>query len=218
MTDKLIKLISEKPKTPFAAPEQEIYIWESNVLDVLNVNELTDIILSNERNVIEKYPAFDDGQTGLGNDSLTSRYPHFNLFQWKQKGLNEAVRKTHDKFISILGYKNTDLYGQCWANVLRISEQIKSHSHYNDTLCYLGGHICTKVKDTHTHYVNPYTKQVYSSKNEIGKITLFPNWIDHYTDYNKGPQERVTIAFDLFTPEFYNTKVKEEKKSHWEKL
>ena len=218
MTDKLIKLISEKPETPFAAPEQEMYLWESNVSDNIDIQELENIILSNERSVIEKYPAFDDGQTGLGNDSLTSRYPHFNLFHWKVKGLNEIVRKTHDKFISVLGYENTDLYGQCWANIIRTGGIINEHSHYNDTLCYLGGHICIKVKDTHTFYTNPYTKQVYASPNEIGKITLFPNWIPHHTDRHVNPQERITIAFDLFTPKFYNTKINEEQKSHWEKL
>ena len=218
MSEKIIKLISEKPRTPFAPPEQELCIWESNISDDLNINELTDIVLNNERNIIEKYPAVNDGDTGLGKDSLTSRYPHFNLFQWKCKGLNEIVRKTHDKFIKALSYENTDLYGQCWANVMRTGEQIGAHTHSNDSFCYLGGHICLKVKDTYTYYVNPYTKQVYASDNEIGKITLFPNWISHYTDKNISPQERVTIAFDLFTPEFYNLNVWPHMKSHWEKL
>ena len=66
--------------------------------------------------------------------------------------------------------------------------------------------------------MNPYTKKVYSSLNEIGKITLFPNWIEHYTDIQLMSRERITIAFDLFNEEFYNTRVVDEMKSHWEKL
>ena len=48
---------------------------------------------------------------------------------------------------------------------------------------------------------------IYSSKNEVGKITLFPNWIEHYTDKHISPKERITVAFDLFDEKFYNTKV-----------
>ena len=218
MNDKLIKLISEKPLTPFASPAQEIYIFESDIRNDIDIEEVTKIILSNERNIIEKHPAFDDGNTGLGNESLTSRYPYFNLFQWENLNIKEVVRKTHDKFINALGYDNLDLYGQCWANVLRAGQEIKKHSHYNQPLSYLGGHICIQTNDTQTHYVNPYTKKVYSSLNEIGKITLFPNWIEHYTDIQLMSRERITIAFDLYNEEFYNTRVVDEMKSHWEKL
>ena len=218
MKDQLIKLISDKPETVFAPPENNIFIFESNVKDYINIDNLSQVILSNEKNIIEKYPSHNDGNTGLGENSLTSRYPHFNLFQWKDVNVKEVVRKTHDKFIDLLGYDNLNLYGQCWANVMRVGEQIKKHSHYNDTLTYLGGHICVQTKDTYTHYINPFTKKIYSSKNEEGKITLFPNWIEHYTDKHISPKERITVAFDLFDEKFYNTKVEYEMQSHWEKL
>ena len=218
MKDQLIKLISDKPETVFAPPENNIFIFESNVKDYINIDNLSQVILSNEKNIIEKYPSHNDGNTGLGENSLTSRYPYFNLFQWKDLNVKEVVRKTHDKFIDLLGYDNLNLYGQCWANVMRVGEQIKKHSHYNDTLTYLGGHICVQTKDTYTHYINPFTKKIYSSKNEIGKITLFPNWIEHYTDKHISPKERITVAFDLFDEKFYNTIVENEMQSHWEKL
>ena len=39
--------------------------------------------------------------------------------------------------------------------------------------------------------------EIYSSKNETGKITFFPNNIPHYTDIQNSDNERITIAFDL---------------------
>ena len=72
MNDKLIKLISEKPLTPFASPEQEIYIFESDVKNDIDIDEVTKIILSNERNIIEKHPPLMMLILSLGNESLTS--------------------------------------------------------------------------------------------------------------------------------------------------
>ena len=46
-------------------------------------------------------------------------------------------------------------------------QENKKHSHYNRPLSYLKAHICIQTNDTHTHYVNPYTKEIYSSLNEI---------------------------------------------------
>jgi len=57
------------------------------------------------------------------------------------------------------------------------------------------------TENTATHYINPVNQindpEIYSSKNDPGKITLFQNCIPHYTDIHKGNQERITIAFDL---------------------
>ena len=49
--------------------------------------------------------------------------------------------------------------------------------------------ICVSVKDTHTFYVEPYYKDIAYSANETGKITLFPNWIEHGTDEVKHDEE-----------------------------
>ena len=37
----------------------------------------------------------------------------------------------------------------------------------------------------------------YESKNDVGKVSIFPNNIPHYTDIQKSDKERITIAFDL---------------------
>ena len=60
--------------------------------------------------------------------------------------------------------------------------------------------------------------QSFLEKNVDGNIALFPSWLEHYTDQAKPGQERITIGIDLIPTEFFNIGVKEDKKSHWEKL
>jgi hypothetical protein len=51
--------------------------------------------------------------------------------------------------------------------------------------------------------------------NEKNKITIFPSWMEHYTDRYRGDSPRITIAFDLYTEEAFHAKIIPEKKSHW---
>ena len=106
MTKKtIIKLLSEKPQTVFAPPQQEICIYENNIFEKLNIEKLKQIILKKENKIKLNYPSFDDGNTGLGNNSLTSRYPYYNLFQWPEiSNMKEIVK---NNYIDFLNYLNT---------------------------------------------------------------------------------------------------------------
>ena len=72
--------------------------------------------------------------------------------------------------------------------------------------------------DTSTYYVNPYNRKPYTSKNTKGGITLFPNWIEHYTDPYEGDDVRVSIAFDIITQIVYDEDIFDDKKDHWVQL
>ena len=65
---------------------------------------------------------------------------------------------------------------------------------------------------------NPFGGDPWSSPNEVGKITLFPGWVSHGTDKVIDSQERITIAFDIFTEDGYINTIKDDMKSHWIKL
>mgnify|MGYP003153564127 CR=1 FL=1 len=58
-----------------------------------------------------------------------------------------------------------------------------------------------QVQDTSTWYINPVNQlndpELYESKNEVGKITLFQTCLPHYTDKQVSNTPRITIAFDL---------------------
>ena len=89
-------------------------------------------------------------------------------------------------------------------------QNISLHLHDVTPTCYLGGHITVQCDDTYTGYTHPALipildegsdnkSFVHQSKNKVGKITLFPNHIPHFTNTHEGDEERITIAFDLVT-------------------
>ena len=85
---------------------------------------------------------------------------------------------------------------------MKENEYIKPHAHGWDSDTYLGGHFCVNCKNTSTYYINPINQlcdpETYKSLNKPGKLTLFQNFIPHYTDKHKGENKRITIAFDLY--------------------
>ena len=206
-------------------------IFEKNYKTKLQLPRLTSFILKNEKNIMEKTkkelsrfikesPGWVDGNTGLGLKSLTSRSPLYNLVEFKEmKYLKKIIHDAHDEFLKELNIDDRDqLYIKCWANVMRKGEKIKTHFHALSNYDYLSGHICVSTKDTHTYYLQPYYKNVFSSKNVPGKLTLFPSWIEHYTDEVKTNKERITIAFDLRGEESYQEDIYPHMKHHWENI
>jgi hypothetical protein len=207
MYPKIINIKSSQ-KNNFFAPEWNYYIME-DIIKGVNFNLLSKFLLKKEKEILKIKNNFKekitDGYTGLGNNSITSRYSLYNVFNFKNKEIKkikELILKTHKKFIKYLNIEITkNLWIQCWFNVMRKGESIKAHLHGTNPDTYLGGHICVEVQDTSTNYINPVNQindpEIYYSKNEIGKITLFQNCIPHFTDIHNSDKERITIAFDL---------------------
>ena len=198
------------PKETFFAPEWDYYIFESYI-DQVNFKNLAKFILSKEDEIL-RLPAsltpdnqVTDGYTGLGEKSTTVRFDRYNVLKWKNENINllkENILKFHNDILNKLKLQiPNELYIQCWTNIMRNKEQIKPHLHATNPSTYLGGHICVQCDNTSTHYINPINQindpEIYSSKNEVGKITLFQNNIPHYTDVHNSNIERITIAFDL---------------------
>ena len=199
------------PKETFFAPEWDYYIFESYI-DQVNFINLSKFILSKEEEIL-KLPLtvsssdnlVTDGYTGLGEKSTTVRFDRYNVLKWKNENINllkENILKFHNDILNKLKLQiPNELYIQCWTNIMRNKEQIKPHLHATNPSTYLGGHICVQCDNTSTHYINPINQindpEIYSSKNEVGKITLFQNNIPHYTDVHNSNIERITIAFDL---------------------
>ena len=198
-----------KPKNNFFAPEWNYFLAEDFIKDI-NFNDLTKFLLSKKKQILKlpntiKENKISDGYTGLGINSTTSRFDKYNVLTWK----NENIYKLKNNILNF--YKNfifffkqelpKELYIQCWINIMNKGEKINAHLHSISPDCYLGGHVCVQVNNTSTYYINPINQindpEIYQSKNEIGKITLFQNNIPHFTDEHKDDIERITIAFDL---------------------
>lgn len=212
---KLIQFQNDPPKTKFA-PVFDYWMYENFV----DIGELKFLVLSKEREIIKSNPYTHDWNTGLGDNSMTSRSNCYNLLKWDEAHfVKEIIRSSHDNMITELGYEWQDrIYVQCWANVLRKGDSLKQHHHWDSPYTYLGGHICLDDYDTKTHYEIPYSKKLYSSENKRGKVTLFPNWLEHYTDEYNHDDVRVTVAFDIITEVVYNEDIFNNRKSHWVQL
>jgi hypothetical protein len=198
-----------KPKQTFFAPEWDYYLFESYIKNV-DFKQLAKFILSKEKEVLNLPPTLKDGlpfdgHTGLGKNSTTAKYDNYNVFKWKNKNI-ELIKKTIFNFHNeILKYFNqpipNKLYIKSWVNIMRKGQQIKPHLHGVSPNTYLGGHICIQCQNTLTKYINPINQindpETYSSKNEVGKITLFQNNIPHYTSIHNSDKLRITMAFEL---------------------
>jgi len=207
---KLVCFKNFPKKTPFA-PEYEYIIYE-NFINNIDFNKIAEIVLSKEKSIIENYPSTTkisiDGYTGLGDDSLTSRYSNFNVFAWNESEIQKLKEKIYEHYILFLNsvkVPQSKVWIQCWANVLRKDQKINPHLHNVSPYCYLGGHVVVQCSDTSTLYINPINQindpETYESKNEVGKITFFQNSIPHYTTMHTSDSERITIAFDLIVDE-----------------
>jgi hypothetical protein len=210
---KIFGFVSQPKKTIFA-PEWTYWLAEDTITDI-DFSEISDLILEKEKSILEKFPSSTktnaDGYTGLGADSLTARYQHYNLLLWENqeiKKIKTSILKTYLNFLEQVGAPRRKVWIQCWANVLRKNQEIKPHIHSVTPYSYLGGHICVQCTDTSTIYINPINQindpEIYSSKNEVGKITIFQNSIPHYTSKHVSNTERITIAFDIIVDELLN--------------
>jgi hypothetical protein len=215
----MLKVFESLKKDNFFAPEWKYYIYE-NFIEGLDFNSIRKIILKKEKDILKNtkssYKDSIDGYTGLGKNSLTSRYQYFNVLKWKNKQIKNLEKNIIRQYKNFLKELNLEIpkhvYVQCWANVMRNKEQIKPHIHNVSNESYLSGHVCITNQDSSTFYINPVNQindpEVYESKNKQGKFTLFQSCIPHYTSVYNGNKERITIAFDLFLKEPSNTNFK----------
>ena len=93
-----IRFVSEPPETPFAP------FWDYSIAVkpiIINTENIAKIVLEKEKEIIEKYSGDDDGNTGLGADSLTARFKHFNVLKWQEVDiaqLHQEIRIFHDEY------------------------------------------------------------------------------------------------------------------------
>ena len=193
-----------------------VIVFDSDI----NLKKFAKQILKNESKIIKKYPPTNrvgektDGNTGLGYDSLTSRFFHFNVLKWLNTNqLKKEIRRGYESYTNV---KNTPLFVQCWANVMRKGDRIRPHTHTDQNISplhSLSGHLCVKVdSSTNTYYGGE------PICNSNGQIVFFPSSIRHWTNTYLGDSERITVAFDIYSEEWFNYDVFEDAKKHFVKI
>ena len=187
----------------------------------INCSWLSSRVLKNERKILKKYPptGFDnlktDGGTGLGSNSLTSRFCYFNVLSWfGTRKLRKYIKAGYNDFNQV---DDNPVFVQCWANVMRKGDRIKPHKHTHvmnlSSVHALSGHLCVNVDESTSTY---YDGRPLCNVN--GQMVFFPTTMTHWTNTYMGDSERITIAFDIYSEEWFNYVSFEDVKSHWIKL
>jgi len=194
---------SKEARNPFA-PEFEYNLIEDICFSYGQCQEIKEYLLNKEKYLLDKLqdkPSMD-GNTGLGESSITSKFPHFSLFDFDHYMVKIIQSKVLELFSNILDISNkswhSHLYAQSWFNVMRCGQKINLHTHgVNEDILY-GFHITISSENTSTVYHNPFDhRQVIEVPNKIGHITLFPNFLPHQTSKYLGNDVRISIAGDL---------------------
>ena len=147
MTGELYNFKSAKPQTDFA-PSWNFFVYE-NILN-FDFDKVVNIILKKEKTIVKQYPPSNNGNTSLDNNSLTSRFPFFNVLKWKEMlFLKKLIKQNYNNYLNKIKLTpEKNIYLQCWANVLREGEQIKLHEHDTSCFAYLSGNIIIKSNNT----------------------------------------------------------------------
>jgi hypothetical protein len=215
---KIIKFESSHPTTFFAPKWNWIMAEDLSFNNYEKLDAIKKIVLEKEKEILrstsnqyKSYGVNVDGNTGLGKNSLTSRFPFFNVFSWEEPEIKFIEKYIYEKYVEFLNLINVErkkVWIQCWANVLRKNEEIKKHIHSSHNMTWLGGHFMISCDNTSTFYENPMQvadePQIYESKNKIGKLTFFQNNLPHYTNKHLSDSERISIAFDIIIDERLN--------------
>ena len=206
---KFYRFISKPPVSPYA-PQWDFRVGTSLCEDI-DTNSLSEFLLSKEKEVkklptsVDRSGAETDGYTGLGSNSTTAKFQHYNILTWSHPEITKLksnISKRLFEYNNECGVKTPNvIYIICWYNVLRFSQKIKPHHHSLAPNCYLSGHFNVQVNDTSTVYMSPVNQlndpDVIDIKNNAGDMTLFPSYIFHYTTPHYSFKPRITIAFDL---------------------
>ena len=183
---------SWEPNTPFA-PKFDIPIYMDKCGGDLS-NKLADII--------SKEPICRDRET---EDWMT-----YNIFDWdclEVRVLSDRIYQMYQDFVSELGLSclNKDkIWIRGWGLALDNGKGVRHHSHSFHENTFLSGNISLSELSptTTTDYYFPYLGWYFGYwmvQNTLGKIMLFPSWLEHKVDKNTTGQVRISLGFDMFT-------------------
>jgi|8_EtaG_2_1085327.scaffolds.fasta_scaffold00613_8 hypothetical protein len=178
----------------------DIWLWENQIEDI-NFDELNTFLLELEKELLKK-PSLSTGGTSV--EGVTSRFKYYNLFFENNEQLKKVENFIKNNIKLFLKYKTINqkkIYTQCWFNVLREGEEIKSHQHRAISdfhLSFISGNFCTTNNNTKTYYTSLNGEKGLGIDNGAGKLILFPSYTPHFTTVNKSKEERISIAFDIY--------------------
>ena len=202
-----MRLRSLHPYTEFS-PQWNIPVYFSQWEDVNSIDSLREGLIRNEDQFLN-LPVHNDGGTGLGDNSVTSRFSMYNLFDYTDQvpELAELLRFLRISYIDFID-KETAEYRELgimsWFNIVRPGQNITEHGHGSGFDSYLSGNMHLDNYQTKTYYKTPIGNNIHEVENIKGGLTIFPSYLPHGVNEFFGNDVRVSIAFDLRLPNNLN--------------
>lgn len=194
----MLENFSSKHPTNEFAPNWSIPMYR-NLFNFDECNKIYDWILDNKEEFL-KYPA---GNSAVTDNPIGERLGTYNLFDYKDQfdslqTLYNYIQSLYLDFVAKKGaaVRECDIIG--WVNILEKGEKIKSHHHGANQDSYISGNVHLKTHDCYTVYVSPWDNQYFlPQKTNIGNVSLFPTYLEHFTTEHTEDIPRVSISFDI---------------------
>jgi len=207
--DNLILVRSLDPLNELA-PSWSFNLWMYHLTDKVFLLELKTFLLENKSKIIKNFKSYNDGGTGLGNDTTTSRYNTFNLFRENNSVVSEFKKIINYQFRNYLEKNHKKIFDlerfspkiNCWYNIMNPGEFISSHTHNLTRNSFISGHFTVQCEKSYTYYICPYSKDILEFENNNGEGIFFPSYLEHGTSVHEGFDKRITIAFDIYFNDF----------------
>jgi hypothetical protein len=196
------RLKSLHPVTSIS-PKWDIPIFQTQWNDVEKIDKIRNFLIEIEPRILD-IKTHHDADTGLGKDSVTSRFSLYNLFDFTNEcpELDELLtflRESYLNFCYLEQLEIQDLEMTLWYNIVRQGHGIDEHKHGAGNNVYLSGNMhLDNYPHTTTYYRAPIDENhIFPAENTKGGLTLFPSYVPHGVNKNEKEELRLSIAFDL---------------------
>jgi hypothetical protein len=194
---------NDEPCSAFSA-RWRIPFFQTSIGDPPMNEDLAAVVRARMPEVMS-LPAGSDGNTGLGSQSMTSRFQMYNLLAWEEPAIGQLRDEVYQAYLAFLEAMEEDrrrVYIQCWANLMNPGQFLRRHVHSVSSTAFVSGNYAVVDSDSQTIY-NYIYNDAYTLPfgTTAGSLVLFPSYIPHYTTRHPGPGLRISIGFDVVLPE-----------------
>lgn len=208
---------SKSPMLPSIDIKMFLYELSQN-----HTKSLIDLVLEKEQFVLDNTKPRSGFYGGIEEHDptwMTGRLWFYNFLNFDNScvhQLEEQIIDGYKRYMESLSLKvEPIIYVQCWMNIIKNDgKRIGKHNHCTghteadnvapEEYAYVSGNICLQAENTGTYYGSPFTSTNWRVENSPGDMVLFPSFVWHWTDENTSENPRITLAFDIITPEVYN--------------
>jgi len=187
-------------KTP-AGVQFDAKVFRDRCLSQKESVTLAQSLLSKEGDIIaQNRDHTDDGGTGMGETSLNAKFRAYNMFEWDDPECSQIRMAIKYAIAEMYPDFKENLYGRMWGSILRRGQALKPHQHNFDEYSFLSAQIVLQSEKTSTFYQNPFGLDAQGFEDEAGMLTIFPEYLLHWTDQHKNSiVPRIALGVDILT-------------------